>query len=1045
MRRVRKGRNSMITALLCRTFLAVSFVIVTLSPAFADGLYGGTYTDEELAALDRVLHAANMTRADLTFNKHYAKGYECLPIVLDMMHDPLFIAAVMDGYAESSITRSGAAYLDRPRAALTEAMHFYTFSPLEEGARWPDRKSHWAPVAPPPKIETQEQLIDYLADLLATRIEFPFTEIEYEVLREKLPEAMAWHKVSGRPFPAGPKAEVEEFLKDKPKEYIFELASKIPILGLYEAYMDKLGAAIDAIKSLPPEIFPSDNPKVFDVAQSLICLGTPGDDFHENQYYTILIDPGGNDRYVNCRIGSANGAHYPEFGSGRFGLFVDLGGDDVYDCREVDINFGAAVLGIAAFYDLGGGNDRYYAGNITLGAAAGGIAVFYDDGGSDTYEGKVYTQGAAGFGIGLMLDGSAHPAPEIPTDIETPDPINIADFGNDRYSAWGNAQAFARTLGIAICENERGNDVYHAGGVYLHAPLFADRYQSFSQGFAIGERDIDYAGGVAFLIDRAGNDRYLGDIYNQGVGYWYSAGLLWDGGGNDSYEMTQYGQGSGIHLAVGGLVDAAGTDTYVMHSGLGQGGSHDFAASILHDRGGDDHYMGMTSCNGTGLTNSVGLHIDRSGNDTYAGRREGGVNWGRPERGFPSIGILIDLAGADEYLGIMKDGGIWRQSDIAVGIDVSPPPQAAKPEFAAAPDRPTGTAKIPEICFYKGKITQEVFDELWEIAIRWEVGDNRYIVPEARRRLWEFGASVLPYMAAKMDSDASSLAYRAYLDIFAKLAEAGHRDAIIRVVRDNAASENETRMRIALYLIGEMKLSEAEDAVLARLSSSDPAVVRRAIGVLTQLKSTAANETLIEMLRTKTDEATLRSAFTALLTLEANCYADVRPLFSHPQMSIREALVNLISARMNVYGESVKSDFMSSAASHTEGEKAAMLENEALKSFAVSIAESGSAQASGPGRVLSIEERQFLEARSLRTLIGVYLKSDALPEPEIASAAESLLSSEDWGVRADAARLIRKWQKAKGVDYATIKPALDALRKMLVTESDPYVLFAAEG
>ena len=131
--------------------------------------------------------------------------------------------------------------------------------------------------------------------------------------------------------------------------------------------------------------------------------------------------------------------------------------------------------------------------------------------------------------------------------------------------------------------------------VYLHAPLFSDRYQSFSQGFAIGERGIDYAGGIAMLIDHDGNDRYLGDIYNQGVGYWYSAGLLWDGGGNDTYEMTQYGQGSGIHLAVGGLVDVSGHDTYVMHSGLGQGGSHDYAASILHDRGCNDRYLGNTS------------------------------------------------------------------------------------------------------------------------------------------------------------------------------------------------------------------------------------------------------------------------------------------------------------------------------------------------------------------------------------------------------------------------------------------------------------------
>ena len=97
----------------------------------------------------------------------------------------------------------------------------------------------------------------------------------------------------------------------------------------------------------------------------------------------------------------------------RVGFFADLGGDDVYDCGEVNITLGAAVLGLAAFLDLGMGDDRYSGGHGSLGAAMGGVAVFYDDGGSDVYEGRTFTQGAAGFGVGVFHD-DAYPFHHMP-------------------------------------------------------------------------------------------------------------------------------------------------------------------------------------------------------------------------------------------------------------------------------------------------------------------------------------------------------------------------------------------------------------------------------------------------------------------------------------------------------------------------------------------------------------------------------------------------------------------------------------------------------
>ncbi len=932
---------------------------------------GETYTAAELSAIDRALWAGNMTREDMRFNKDYTKGYACFPIVRDMMHDPLLIAPFMDMLA--SRLKDGSAFFE----AVGEC---FGWSDAEKGAL----QQEWEP-------STMERA-DFALGLLQVGLDrserllaYEWTDEEMEILREFLPEAMAWHDVFESTCSEERRAELEALIKEEGDAYIYELAAK-DNLANSAASLAALVALGGLAEGWDVSLFPQDEPLTVDSRFGRIALGTLGDNYYEGEY-AVLIEPGGNDTYRNCRLGAAYGTD-----SRRVGLFVDLGGDDFYDCGDTNITLGAAVLGVAIFADLGQGNDRYVAGSCSLGAAMGGFAIFADDGGSDTYEGKVFTQGAAGFGVAMMLDDSKQSEPEFSTDEGMEDPINIRLFDNDVYRAWMNSQAFARTKGIAICANRRGNEVYEAGGVYLHAPLFSDRYQSFSQGFAIGERGIDYAGGIAMLIDYDGNDRYLGDIYNQGVGYWYSAGLLWDGGGNDTYEMTQYGQGSGIHLAIGGLVDVSGNDTYVMHSGLGQGGSHDYAASILHDRGGNDHYMGMTSCNGTGLTNAVGIHIDRSGNDTYAGRRSGGINWGRPARGTSSIGILVDLEGTDDYLGIMEDEMLWRHTDIGVGWDLPTPEPEPEPENAAGVA--TGDAPIPEICYYEGELTQEAFDELWEISIRWAVGDNNYIVPEARKRLIAFGVDVLPYLSEVMDHTASSLAYRAFMDILGALKEE-HGEAVAGVLRENAGSEDTTRNTVALYLIGELGFPELEDAVVPFLD--DDELQRRAIGVLASIGSHAADERLKAMLDPEGDEMLIRSAMSALVKLEAASYEDLQPLLGHPLVSVREALTNLLCENYETYRAGLREGFCSK------------------------------------GRY---------GVREMRTVLAVLMRAETAPDELMLQVVMKCLQSDDWGLRADAVRCIRRWWEVAEVDYAVIAPALKAMREMLADEDDPFVLFA---
>jgi len=992
---------------------AIIFVVIVLVaraavPAEAD--YGDTYTPEELAAMDRALWAANMTRQDMTFKKDYTEGHGCFPAVRDMMHDPLTIAQWMD--------RAAGVYSEPHSLAFSHVSLHHVCTLADPGI-----EGRTGPVAPGfQHFTTPDQLLAGISSHLEAAPESTWSDAELATIRQQITTSLAWHQFEPSEGEAG-----YEAAKAATDEELYRLLSE------YEPYLH-LEHPLNALNFLlsrgevGQDIFPTDVPLYHDTPHGRICIGTMGDDYYEGDY-AVLIEPGGNDTYHNCRIGAAYGKTTPELGDGRLGYFVD---------------------------DLGGGDDRYYAGSCSLGAAMGGVATFYDDGGSDYYSGKVYTQGAAGFGVGIMIDDSVEPAPQFDTAEGNDAVIDECETGesevdahslmdNDYYTAWSNAQAFARPRGVALCINRRGNETYHAGGVYLHAPLFADRYQSFSQGFAIGERGIDWAGGIAMLIDYSGNDKYLGDIYNQGVGYWYGAGLLWDGGGNDLYEMTQYGQGSGIHLAVGGLVDAGGHDSYIMHSGLGQGSSHDLAVSVLHDRGGNDRYHGNTTCNGGALTGSVGIFLDRAGNDTYAGRRSGSINYGDNRR--INIGLLVDLDGTDDYmLPIMEDGAQWTHTNIGMGIDIMPPPPPEETEEAAAePEEPeVPMVPIPEICYCEGPLTQEIFDELWEISIRWAVGDNRFIVPEARARLIEFGPEVLPYISAVMDTSNSGLAYRAYIDIFGALYE-DHADAVDQVLRDNAASGHPEREKAALYLTGELKLVSLEDMVVGFLEHEDPAKVRRAIGVLGSLESHAADQNLIDLLDPeRNDEAMIKAAMTTLITLEVDCYDQLRPLLDYPLLSVRGELVKQLAEHWDVYGNDVETHIKELDGASIHFFNISELPSDTTPDYA-----SAFALPSNDNHDWQSQHRRSIPVqhiRVLRSLLQVLTASEHSPSDDVLGHIVNLLFCDDWGMRADTVRVVRHWQELAQEDgrlSMMIAPVVAAMEEMLAGETDPYVQFAA--
>ena len=969
--------------MLLRTLVAALLFVPFLQPASvrAGDEAPPTYTAAELEALDRALDAANLTREDLRFDKDLAQGHACLERVRALLRDPLEIAPTIDGLARR--LRPGATGSLSPGVALLEARELLDLPAVER-----DR------AAPPPPPTSPEAALTRLTELLSDDLEPLFATVGDDdtarhAVRRYLPEQMAWHEVFTSPFDGKTDAALKAWREGKPESWLHDQMAGLDLDRVLLAADAVLLDALEEVLTWPAAAYPLDAPVVIDTPHGRIGLGTPDDDTWTGDFAAI-VEPGGNDHYVGGRVGAAHGMP-----GQRIGLLIDRGGDDVYDAPGVNLTLGSAVLGIALLADLGHGNDRYSAGHASLGAAMGGVGILFDDGGSDVYEGKSYTQGAAGFGLGALLDAGEGPLPAVTRDEGTPDTATIGQFDNDRFTAWSSAQAFARCRGIALLVNARGNDRYEAGGVYLHAPLFADRYQSFSQGFAIGERGVDYAGGVALIADFDGNDRYLGDIYNQGVGYWYSAGLLYDGGGNDLYEMTQYGQGSGIHLAVGGLVDEGGNDTYVMHSGLGQGGSHDYAGSVLHDRGGNDRYMGSTSCNGCGLTNSVGLHLDRGGDDIYGARRKGGINTGRPARGFGSIGVLVDLDGQDDYLGIMADDTGWMQTDVGVGLDITPPaPADGAPAATTTPDEGE-QAPIPAICSYEGELTEAVFDELWKIAIRWEVGDNRRIVPEARRRLAAFGPAVLPHVDRVLGQSASGLEIRGFVGVLRPLVDEGHEEAVAGVLRTNVASEDSTRSTSALLTLADLKLTSLAPDVAKLLKSGDRRRARRAAGVLKTLGSEAGRDILLGWLTPDGDERDVAAALDALLGTGADAYDAARPLLAHPHLSVRGRLVALLAARPDDYLARVQADWRDTA----------------------------------------------LPRRVRRTLYQVLVRTEkARPSEQDLWRIDDDLRSEDPGLRADAVRLLREWGEREDLEPTeAIQLRLGDLARILQSETDPFV------
>ncbi len=381
-----------------------------------------------------------------------------------------------------------------------------------------------------------------------------------------------------------------------------------------------LAAAVSATEAWPS------SPLALPSPYGPILIGTTGAD-HYATSALLILDPAGDDTY-EPPAGVAQGLAHTAFAS-----ILDLSGNDAYLSDGI-LGPGSALFGLSLLHDLAG-DDTHRAAYAGQGVALFGAASLTDDAGDDRYEARALAQGAGYAGVGILRDRG----------------------GNDRYNVGYNGQAFAGVRSVGLLIDDDGNDRYTAGGQHPDYDRHTHRYLSTAQGFAIGMRPFA-GGGIAALIDRAGNDVYIADVYGQGVGYWYAAGMLLDEGGHDSYQLYEYGQGAGIHLALGLLSDRAGNDVYSGYS-LSQGCAHDYAVGMLFDHGGNDTYTADHFSQGLAINNALGLLVDSAGRDGYFALRTDqsqGIGSDGRDREYGALALLLDLGGKDRYSAGARDG-----------------------------------------------------------------------------------------------------------------------------------------------------------------------------------------------------------------------------------------------------------------------------------------------------------------------------------------------------------------------------------------------------
>ncbi len=577
-----------------------------------------------------------------------------------------------------------------------------------------------------------------------------------------------------------------------------------------------------------------------------IVIGSEEDNIY-NGDFALIIDLGGNDKYQG-RTGGAIGII-----SNPFSVCIDLDGNDVYDASQKLFNLGSAIFGCGILLDIKG-DDVYRGYHYSQAAGLFGTGILFDYDGKDFYQAGYYAQGAGQIGFGILIDNK----------------------GEDVYHSYNYCQGFASIWGYGLISDLNGNDIYYAGGKYIHHPLLPNDYRSFSQGFAIGWRP-DASGGIGFLYDKSGNDFYNGDVFTQGCSYWYSLGILYDESGQDHYSAAEYAQGAGIHLSVGILIDKEGDDYYYSRLGPSQGEGHDLSVGILIDRKGKDYYS-VSGGQGIGLTNSFGLFLDVEGDDSYMTNQpnygQGTATWAR---GFGGSGVFLDLDGMDVYVqgSPGKDRNYWTQGTYGSGIDLR---SAKKLEEKVEEEIEPDTVIRP---------VKEIFEE----ASIWEVGEAVTKVKKARKELINLGMEAIAYVVNEKIDTKSGLEMRA----IEELAKA-YPDSIKPFLYTALHDDRRYARANAIYLLGKIKASDGIDSLLLALKDkrNKPRVIISAFG---DIEDRQVVPNILPYLKNKDEPTRIYTASTLSKLKDPRSVSDLIKTLDDHYFTVRsaaeQALINI--------------------------------------------------------------------------------------------------------------------------------------------------------
>ena len=276
-------------------------------------------------------------------------------------------------------------------------------------------------------------------------------------------------------------------------------------------------------------------------------------------------------------------------------LHVDLSGHHTYVGNNFVQGSGFLGVGLLATFE---GNNTYKAASYSQAAGFFGTGVLMNLGGNNLYESFFGSQSCAIFGSSLLWNKG----------------------GNSKYvSIGGMTQASTSTLGVAFLVDNTGNNIYLAG----INDKSDERYTGIAQGTSSGVRGEpwqghpSFYGGISFLFNGGGTNKFQISQFGQGSGYFLGAGILVDEGEADEFFADLDSQGQGLHLSAG----------------------------LLLKKGGGSHFKGGWGSIGVAGDRSVGMFINTGGNNVYEGTVQSEGTARKPK----AIGLMIDLDGGNQY------------------------------------------------------------------------------------------------------------------------------------------------------------------------------------------------------------------------------------------------------------------------------------------------------------------------------------------------------------------------------------------------------------